>query len=168
MEIDSNNTSDSDQGPQPTKQHPDVTESSSSPDHSPSTPTVAPIASPSSPQLQHQNQLQQPPPPMTGPRPAPHYSIMNAIIDKKEDGPGSRCGHTLTSVAAVGEEGTSGYIGPRLILFGGATALEGSSAASPPSSVGSAGIRKPLLLSTNDCFFSYFSWLLNGFHRHQF
>ncbi|XP_043719422.1 serine/threonine-protein phosphatase BSL3-like isoform X2 [Telopea speciosissima] len=77
-----------------------------------------------------------------GPRPAPAYSVVNAIIEKKEDGAGSRCGHTLTAVAAVGEEGTSGYIGPRLILFGGATALEGNPAASgPPSSAGSAGIR---------------------------
>ncbi|XP_072951204.1 serine/threonine-protein phosphatase BSL2 homolog isoform X1 [Typha angustifolia] len=75
-----------------------------------------------------------------GPRPAPAYSVVNAIIEKKEDGPGCRCGHTLTAVAAVGEEGTPGYVGPRLILFGGATALEGNSAA-PPSSAGSAGIR---------------------------
>lgn len=78
--------------------------------------------------------------PVVGPRPAPTYSVVNAIIEKKEDGPGSRCGHTLTAVAAVGEEGTVGYIGPRLILFGGATALEGNSA-TPPSSAGSAGIR---------------------------
>ncbi|KAK8504857.1 hypothetical protein V6N13_056186 [Hibiscus sabdariffa] len=79
---------------------------------------------------------------VVGPRCAPPYSVVNAIIDKKEDGPGPRCGHTLTAVAAVGEEGTAGYIGPRLILFGGATALEGNSAASgAPSSAGSAGIR---------------------------
>ncbi|XP_009398342.2 serine/threonine-protein phosphatase BSL3 isoform X2 [Musa acuminata AAA Group] len=75
-----------------------------------------------------------------GPRPAPTFSVVNAIIEKKEDGPGCRCGHTLTAVAAVGEEGTPGYIGPRLILFGGATALEGNSAA-PASPAGSAGIR---------------------------
>ncbi|KAG0467792.1 hypothetical protein HPP92_017120 [Vanilla planifolia] len=55
--------------------------------------------------------------PVVGPRPAPTYSVVNAIIEVKEDGPGSRCGHTLTAVAAVGE-GTPGYIGPRLILFG--------------------------------------------------
>ncbi|KAK8967853.1 hypothetical protein KSP40_PGU016492 [Platanthera guangdongensis] len=78
--------------------------------------------------------------PVVGPRPAPTYSVVNAIIEKKEDGPGSRCGHTLTAVAAVGEEGSLGYIGPRLILFGGATALEGNSA-TPPSTAGSAGIR---------------------------
>nr|KYP39067.1 Serine/threonine-protein phosphatase BSL2 [Cajanus cajan] len=96
-------------------------------------------------------QQQQPPPataaqvqhsPVVGPRLAPTYSVVNAILEKKEDGPGPRCGHTLTAVAAVGEEGTPGYIGPRLILFGGATALEGNSAASgTPSSAGNAGIR---------------------------
>ncbi|KAF6156035.1 hypothetical protein GIB67_035392 [Kingdonia uniflora] len=79
---------------------------------------------------------------VAGPRPAPSYSVVNAILEKKEDGPGPRCGHTLTAVSPVGEEGTPGYIGPRLILFGGATALEGNSAAAgPPSSAGSAGIR---------------------------
>ncbi|CAL5432473.1 unnamed protein product [Camellia sinensis] len=80
--------------------------------------------------------------PVAGPRTAPTYSVVNAILEKKEDGPGPRCGHTLTAVAAVGEEGTTGYIGRRLILFGGATALEGNSAApGTPSSAGSAGIR---------------------------
>ncbi|PPR99217.1 hypothetical protein GOBAR_AA21456 [Gossypium barbadense] len=84
----------------------------------------------------------QPQAPVAGPRCAPTYSVVNAIIEKKEDGPGPRCGHTLTAVAAVGEEGTPSYIGPRLILFGGATALEGNSASSgTPSSAGSAGIR---------------------------
>ncbi|GMI81651.1 BRI1 suppressor 1 (BSU1)-like 2 [Hibiscus trionum] len=79
---------------------------------------------------------------VVGPRCAPTYSVVNAVIEKKEDGPGPRCGHTLTAVAAVGEEGTPGYIGPRLILFGGATALEGNSASSgTPTSAGSAGIR---------------------------
>ncbi|XP_077225732.1 serine/threonine-protein phosphatase BSL3-like isoform X2 [Tasmannia lanceolata] len=84
-----------------------------------------------------------PPPPLGGPRPAPNYSVANAIIDKKEDGPGSRCGHTLTAVAGIGEEGTTGYMGPRLILFGGATALEGNSAVSvgPPSPSPAGGIR---------------------------
>ncbi|KAM3303220.1 serine/threonine-protein phosphatase BSL3 isoform X1 [Capsicum chacoense] len=77
-----------------------------------------------------------------GPRCAPTYSVVHEVIEKKEDGPGPRCGHTLTSVPAVGEEGSANYIGPRLILFGGATALEGNSGASgTPSSAGSAGIR---------------------------
>ncbi|KAJ8568349.1 hypothetical protein K7X08_027882 [Anisodus acutangulus] len=80
--------------------------------------------------------------PVVGPRCAPTYSVVHEVIEKKEDGPGPRCGHTLTAVPAVGEEGSTNYIGPRLILFGGATALEGSSAASgTPSSAGSAGIR---------------------------
>lgn len=98
--------------------------------------------SPASPQSQQQT-------PVAGPRHAPTYSVVNAILEKKEDGPGPRCGHTLTAVAAVGEEGTPGYIGPRLILFGGATALEGNSAASgTPSSAGSAGISMLLSLIT--------------------
>lgn len=80
------------------------------------------------------------PAPVPGPRPAPSYSVVNAIMEKKEDGPGCRCGHTLTAVAAFGEEGSPGCIGPRLILFGGATALEGNSTAGPPSPVGGAGI----------------------------
>ncbi|KAG2674300.1 hypothetical protein I3843_13G113000 [Carya illinoinensis] len=107
----------------------------------------SPAQSPPQPPPQQQPQPQQPAPqgqqsPVVGPRHAPTYSVVNAIIEKKEDGPGPRCGHTLTAVAAVGEEGTPGYIGPRLILFGGATALEGNSAASgTPSSAGSAGIR---------------------------
>ncbi|KAF5447404.1 hypothetical protein F2P56_032958 [Juglans regia] len=107
----------------------------------------SPTQSPPQPPPQQHPQQQQPAPqgqqsPVVGPRHAPSYSVVNAIIEKKEDGPGPRCGHTLTAVAAVGEEGTPGYIGPRLILFGGATALEGNSAASgTPSSAGSAGIR---------------------------
>uniref|UniRef100_A0A0C9S7F5 Serine/threonine-protein phosphatase n=1 Tax=Wollemia nobilis TaxID=56998 RepID=A0A0C9S7F5_9CONI len=82
------------------------------------------------------------------PRLAPAYKVINAIIENKDDGPGPRCGHTLTAVAPVGKPGQPGYVGPRLILFGGATALEGSSAtaaaASPPpspSSGGNLGIR---------------------------
>ncbi|KAJ8552047.1 hypothetical protein K7X08_028490 [Anisodus acutangulus] len=79
---------------------------------------------------------------VVGPRCAPMYSVVHEVIEKKEDGPGPRCGHTLTAVPAVGEEGSTNYIGPRLILFGGATALEGNSGASgTPSSAGSAGIR---------------------------
>ncbi|XP_047061039.1 serine/threonine-protein phosphatase BSL2 homolog [Lolium rigidum] len=101
--------------------------SSSSAPSTPGTPTTTPT--PASPAAAG-----------TGPRPAPGYTAVNAVIEKKEDGPGCRCGHTLTAVPAVGEEGAPGYVGPRLILFGGATALEGNSA-TPPSSAGSAGIR---------------------------
>lgn len=79
-------------------------------------------------------------PVVVGPKPAPTYSVVDAVIEGKDDGPTSRCGHTFTAIAAVGEEGTPGHIGPRLILFGGATALEGNSAA-PPSPAASAGIR---------------------------
>ncbi|KAL1201879.1 Serine/threonine-protein phosphatase BSL2 [Cardamine amara subsp. amara] len=79
---------------------------------------------------------------VVGPRCAPTYSVVDALMDKKEDGPGPRCGHTLTAVPAVGDEGTPGYIGPRLVLFGGATALEGNSGGTgTPTSAGSAGIR---------------------------
>ncbi|MCD9637734.1 Serine/threonine-protein phosphatase bsl2 [Datura stramonium] len=98
----------------------------------------------SSPQQSSQTQQQQQSSssPVAGPRCAPTYSVVHEVIEKKEDGPGPRCGHTLTAVPAVGEEGSPSYIGPRLILFGGATALEGNSAASgTPSSAGSAGIR---------------------------
>ncbi|KAG0587730.1 hypothetical protein KC19_2G187400 [Ceratodon purpureus] len=80
---------------------------------------------------------------VAGPRPAPAYRVVSAVIEKKEDGPGPRCGHTLTAVAAVGEEGAPGYVGPRLILFGGATALEGntSAAGGPQAATPGAGIR---------------------------
>jgi len=91
------------------------------------------------------------PGPVAGPRPAPGYTVVDAAMDKKEDGPGCRCGHTLTAVPAVGEEGSPGYVGPRLILFGGATALEGNSA-TPPSSAGSAGIRMLPSTSAYSCF----------------
>lgn len=98
--------------------------------------------------IHHQDPPSEPPPPPgpAPPRPAPTYRAVDAVIEKKEDGPGCRCGHTLTAVPPVGEEGTPGYVGPRLILFGGATALEGNSAA-PPSSAGSAGIRMLLFFS---------------------
>lgn len=101
--------------------------------------SVSPAQQQQPPPQQNSLQSQQPAP---GPRHAPTYSVVNAILEKKEDGPGPRCGHTLTAVAAVGEEGSPGYIGPRLILFGGATALEGNSGggAGTPTSAGSAGI----------------------------
>lgn len=72
---------------------------------------------------------------------------------------GCRCGHTLTAVPAVGEEGAPGYVGPRLILFGGATALEGNSA-TPPSSAGSAGIRNALLNLSCSCFHVWFGGMV--------
>ncbi|KAG0473784.1 hypothetical protein HPP92_015641 [Vanilla planifolia] len=78
--------------------------------------------------------------PVVGPRPSPTYTVVNAIIGMKEDGPGPRYDHTLKAIAGIGEEGTPGYISPRLILFGGATALE-ENPATPPSAAGIAGIR---------------------------
>lgn len=112
--------------------------------------------SPESPVQQQQQQAaaQVPQSPVVGPRLAPTYTVVNAICEKEEDGPGPRCGHTLTAVAAVGEEGTPGYIGPRLILFGGATALEGNSAAAgTPSSAGNAGIRMCFIYQLSYCIF---------------
>ena len=97
----------------------------------PATPSVQPNS-------HHQHQQHQVVP---SPRPAPAYRVVAAVIEKRDDGPGPRCGHTLTAVAAVGEEGSPGYIGPRLILFGGATALEGSSATGPQAASPGAGIR---------------------------
>ena len=111
------------------------------------------------PPQQQQSQVQQSP--VAGPRTAPTYTVVNAVIEKKEDGPGPRCGHTLTAVTAVGEEGSPGFIGPRLILFGGATALEGNSAASgTPTSAGSAGISMCFLLTTLGYGLNEFYWNL--------
>lgn len=97
---------------------------------------------------------------VAGPRPAPAYRVVSAVIEKKEDGPGPRCGHTLTAVAAVGEEGAPGYVGPRLILFGGATALEGNSsgAGGPQAASPGAGIRK----SFSSAFVLLFCFLVAG------
>ena len=130
MEVDSSSSMENDQDPHTT------TSTSSSPTEKEG--VAEQLSRPSSP----------------GPRCAPTYTVVNAIIEKKEDGPGPRCGHTLTAVPPVGEEGTPGYIGPRLILFGGATALEGNSAsAGTPSSAGSAGISMFIL-----CFIYLFSF----------
>lgn len=104
-------------------------------------------AAPSAPVQQNSHPQHQQ---LSGPRPAPTYRVVNSVIEKRDDGPGPRCGHTLTAVASVSEEGSPGYIGPRLILFGGATALEGSSAAGPQAASSGAGIRMFLLNSA--CF----------------
>ena len=69
------------------------------------------------------------------------------------ESPGPRCGHTLTSVAAVGEVGSPNYVPPRLILFGGATALEGGAGPAPS---GAAGISKPVsAILSHLCQFSF-------------
>lgn len=65
--------------------------------------------------------------------PAPNYRTIETYWDTDEDDPGLRCGHTLTAVAATKSHG------PRLILFGGATAIEGASA-SPVPGIRLAGV----------------------------
>ncbi|CAI5508310.1 unnamed protein product [Closterium sp. Naga37s-1] len=65
------------------------------------------------------------------------------------ESPGPRCGHTLTAVAPVGEPGSANYIGPRLILFGGATALEGGAG---PAAGAAAGIRLAGATADVHCF----------------
>ncbi|KAI4349581.1 hypothetical protein L6164_010154 [Bauhinia variegata] len=57
--------------------------------------------------------------------PAPTYRTLETTWDNDEDAPGPRCAHTLTAVAATKTHG------PRLILFGGATAIEGGSSSAP-------------------------------------
>ncbi|XP_010904839.2 serine/threonine-protein phosphatase BSL1 homolog isoform X2 [Elaeis guineensis] len=52
--------------------------------------------------------------------PAPSYRPVEASWEAAGDSPGPRCSHTLTAVPATGSHG------PRLILFGGTTAIEGS------------------------------------------
>ncbi|KAA3475034.1 serine/threonine-protein phosphatase BSL1 isoform X1 [Gossypium australe] len=58
--------------------------------------------------------------------PALTYRTLETFWDTDEDAPGPRCGHTLTAVAATKTQG------PRLILFGGATAIEGGASSSSP------------------------------------
>ncbi|CAK9222478.1 unnamed protein product [Sphagnum troendelagicum] len=118
-------------------------------------PQSPPVASPPHPQQQQQQQqqLQLLQGPTASPRPAPGYRVVNTICEKRDDGPGPRCGHTLTAVAAVGEEGSPGYVGPRLILFGGATALEGNTGpVGPQGSPAGAGIRLAGATADVHCF----------------
>lgn len=58
--------------------------------------------------------------------PAPTYRGLETYWDTDDDAPGPRCGHTLTAVLQTKTHG------PRLILFGGATAIEGGAASSAP------------------------------------
>ncbi|KAE8009630.1 hypothetical protein FH972_006058 [Carpinus fangiana] len=58
--------------------------------------------------------------------PAPTYRSLETYWDTDDDAPGPRCGHTLTAVAPTKSQG------PRLILFGGATAIEGGASSSAP------------------------------------
>ncbi|CAA0825502.1 Serine/threonine-protein phosphatase BSL1 [Striga hermonthica] len=56
---------------------------------------------------------------------APAYRPLESYWDGDDDAPGPRCGHTLTAVSATKSHG------PRLILFGGATAIEGGNGGAP-------------------------------------
>nr|XP_043608930.1 serine/threonine-protein phosphatase BSL1-like isoform X2 [Erigeron canadensis] len=58
--------------------------------------------------------------------PAPSYSQIETFWDTDEDAPGPRCGHTLTAVAQTKLHG------PRLILFGGVTAIGGGPSSAVP------------------------------------
>ncbi|PWA90630.1 serine/threonine protein phosphatase, BSU1 [Artemisia annua] len=66
-------------------------------------------------------------------QPAPSYHPLETYWDTEDDAPGPRCAHTLTAVAQTKTQG------PRLILFGGATAIEGG-AASPIPGIRLAGV----------------------------
>ncbi|GER32980.1 serine/threonine-protein phosphatase [Striga asiatica] len=57
--------------------------------------------------------------------PAPAYRTLESYWDSEDDAPGPRCGHTLTAIAATKTHG------PRLIMFGGATAIEGGNGGAP-------------------------------------
>lgn len=122
---------------------------------SPPPPAQAPVL-PTPPGSESTNDIQHEPeqnvhvaPPVSripmGPKPAPTYDAIASLSDTETDHPGPRCGHTLTAVLAVGEENSPGYVGPRLVLFGGATSIEdGAQAAGPQSIGGGAGISKAL------------------------
>ncbi|KAF5180747.1 Serine/threonine-protein phosphatase BSL1 [Thalictrum thalictroides] len=72
--------------------------------------------------------------------PAPTYRSEQNTWETDDDAPGPRCSHTLTAVAATKSHG------PRLILFGGATALEGGASNS------SAGIRLADVTNSVHCY----------------
>uniref|UniRef100_A0A0C9RKS9 Serine/threonine-protein phosphatase n=1 Tax=Wollemia nobilis TaxID=56998 RepID=A0A0C9RKS9_9CONI len=73
------------------------------------------------------------PVPVSVPVPVPvlplPYRPFEAGWETEEDAPGPRCGHTLTAVQAIGKPDSPDYIGQRLILFGGATAIDDGSSA---------------------------------------
>ncbi|XP_065031386.1 serine/threonine-protein phosphatase BSL1 homolog [Musa acuminata AAA Group] len=58
--------------------------------------------------------------------PAPNYRRLDSSWETDDDAPGPRCGHSLTAVDATKSRG------PRLILFGGATAIEGGASSAVP------------------------------------
>lgn len=57
------------------------------------------------------------------------FGTVEASWDTEEDAPGPRCAHSLTAVAAIGKPDAADYVGPRLILFGGATAIDDGNSA---------------------------------------
>ncbi|XP_076924153.1 serine/threonine-protein phosphatase BSL1-like [Bidens hawaiensis] len=59
-------------------------------------------------------------------RPAPTYYPLESFWDTGDDAPGPRCAHTLTAIAPTKTHG------PRLILFGGATAIGGGPSSPVP------------------------------------
>ncbi|KAL8151498.1 hypothetical protein V2J09_021306 [Rumex salicifolius] len=59
-------------------------------------------------------------------QPAPTYTPLEGFWNTDDDAPGPRCGHTLTAIVATKSQG------PRLILFGGATAIEDGATTSAP------------------------------------
>ncbi|XP_059660553.1 serine/threonine-protein phosphatase BSL1-like isoform X2 [Cornus florida] len=66
--------------------------------------------------------------------PAPTYRALESYWDTDDDSPGFRCSHSLTAVAATKSHG------PRLILFGGATAIEGGGSTSSAPGIRLAGV----------------------------
>lgn len=80
--------------------------------------------------------------------PAPTYRALESFWATDDDAPGPRCGHTLTAVAATKTHG------PRLILFGGATAIEGGNGGAP-------GIR-------TSCFHPLFVFFFKNFRVAEF
>nr|AEK86563.1 serine/threonine-protein phosphatase [Camellia sinensis] len=66
--------------------------------------------------------------------PAPTYRTLETYWDSDDDSPGPRCSHTLTAVSATKSQG------PRLILFGGATAIEGGASSSSAPGIRLAGV----------------------------
>ncbi|KAI7745174.1 hypothetical protein M8C21_019168 [Ambrosia artemisiifolia] len=59
-------------------------------------------------------------------QPAPTYTPLESYWDTDDDAPGPRCAHTLTAIAPTKSHG------PRLILFGGATAIGGGPSSAVP------------------------------------
>ncbi|KAJ0685995.1 putative protein-serine/threonine phosphatase [Helianthus annuus] len=59
-------------------------------------------------------------------QPAPTYHPLQTFWDTEDDAPGPRCAHTLTAIAPTKTNG------PRLILFGGATAIGGGPSSAVP------------------------------------